>query len=317
MPIWNERIHEKRIEKGITLAQIADRLGVTEATAQRYERGNIKSIPYEHMCAYGEILNCSPAYLMGWDEEDPTIQNRDADLEAIEKILSADGYTLCCESYDDDYFHIKGSSGKTVASLYDYELLPRYNYLKKKWPVTAEMLLSNFFTLYPEEKDHINKYRSLDDTGKDHVDTILDWETARVQQLQKKDATVIDFHSTTDSHLVSYYRSASAGSGVFILGNEGSEQIAIPDTPENKLVDYAIGVSGHSMEPDYHDGDIVLVSQRVEMHPGDVGIFIINNDAYIKEYGETELLSRNPNSPNIKVAEYDNIVCMGKVIGKL
>ena len=71
MSIWNERIHEKRTDKGITLAQIAEKLGVTEATAQRYERGNIKSIPYEHMCAYGEILNCSPAYLMGW-EEDPT-----------------------------------------------------------------------------------------------------------------------------------------------------------------------------------------------------------------------------------------------------
>ena len=67
MSIWNERIHERRIEKGITLAQVAERLGVTEATAQRYERGNIKSIPYEHMCAYGEILNCSPAYLMGWE----------------------------------------------------------------------------------------------------------------------------------------------------------------------------------------------------------------------------------------------------------
>lgn len=69
MAIWNERIHIKRKESGITLAQIAERLGVTEATAQRYERGNIKSIPYEHMCAYGEILHCSPCYLMGWEEE--------------------------------------------------------------------------------------------------------------------------------------------------------------------------------------------------------------------------------------------------------
>lgn len=183
MPIWNERIHEKRIEKGITLAQIADRLGVTEATAQRYERGNIKNIPYEHMCAYGEILNCSPAYLMGWDEEDPTIQNRDKDLEAIEKILSADGYVLCCESYDDDYFHIKNSSGKTVAGLYDHELLPRYDYLKKKGTITAEMLLSSSFTLNSAEQDHIKKYRDLDDHGKKMVDFTLqeEWERSRVE----------------------------------------------------------------------------------------------------------------------------------------
>lgn len=70
MAIWNERIRSKRLQKGITLAQIADKLGVTEATAQRYESGSIKNIPYEHMCAYGEILGCSPAYLMGWATED-------------------------------------------------------------------------------------------------------------------------------------------------------------------------------------------------------------------------------------------------------
>ncbi len=75
MPIWNERIHERRILKGITLAQVAEKLGVTEATAQRYERGNIKSIPYEHMCAYGEMLNCSPAYLMGWEDNSTTMIN--------------------------------------------------------------------------------------------------------------------------------------------------------------------------------------------------------------------------------------------------
>lgn len=76
MAVWNDRIRSMRIQKGITLAQIAEKLGVTEATAQRYESGNIKSVPYEHMCAYGEILGCSPAYLMGWldiaEENKPT-----------------------------------------------------------------------------------------------------------------------------------------------------------------------------------------------------------------------------------------------------
>lgn len=60
-----------------------------------------------------------------------------------------------------------------------------------------------------------------------------------------------------------------------------------------------------------------MVSQRVEMRHGDVGIFVVNGKAYIKEYGKTELISHNPNFPNIQIAEYDNIVCMGKVIGKL
>lgn len=104
MAIWNERIRERRLEKGITLAQIAERLGVTEATAQRYECGNIKSIPYEYMCAYGEILNCSPCYLMGWEnkEESPKIMKfyeklndigKDAATEQVRLLTLDEKYT--------------------------------------------------------------------------------------------------------------------------------------------------------------------------------------------------------------------------------
>ena len=35
------------------------------------------------------------------------------------------------------------------------------------------------FTLSDDEQEHIEKYRSLDATGRQHVDTLLDWETAR------------------------------------------------------------------------------------------------------------------------------------------
>lgn len=168
------------------------------------------------------------------------------------------------------------------------------------------------------EIDLVEKYRTLDPHGKDMVDTVLAKEADRIAELKSTPATVIDIqaHRKDDMRLVEYFRSASAGTGVFILGNETTDQLAIPATPENRKIDYAIKVSGDSMEPDYHDGEIVLVSQKVEMNIGDVGIFIINNKAYIKEYGETELISRNPGADNITIAEYDNIVCMGKVVGK-
>ncbi len=179
------------------------------------------------------------------------------------------------------------------------------------------------------EYERIKKYRLLDDFGKEFIDIALDRESKRVAALQKQaeriqelenelPSTIIDIqpHQKDSTRLIEYFHSASAGTGVFILGNETIDQLAIPDTPENRKVDYAIKVSGDSMEPDYHDGDIVLVSQKVELNHGDVGIFIINNDAYIKEYGETELISRNPEASNIIISEHDNIVCMGKVVGK-
>lgn len=69
----HERLKELRTSKGMTLAQIADALGTTEATAQRYESGKgIKSIPYEVIEKYANIFGCKPQFIMGWEDE---IQN--------------------------------------------------------------------------------------------------------------------------------------------------------------------------------------------------------------------------------------------------
>lgn len=67
MTTINERIKELRMSKKITLGFIAKELNITEATAYRYESGDIKNIPSDRIEAYAKILNTSPAYLMGWD----------------------------------------------------------------------------------------------------------------------------------------------------------------------------------------------------------------------------------------------------------
>lgn len=68
MAIRHDRIKEMRIEKGFTLLRVAEFLGVTEATAQRYETGKgIKTIPYDVIEKYANLFGCSPEYFMGWD----------------------------------------------------------------------------------------------------------------------------------------------------------------------------------------------------------------------------------------------------------
>jgi len=172
-----------------------------------------------------------------------------------------------------------------------------------------------------KEQELIEQYRNLDLFGQETVNIIIDRESARIKQIQDtaQSANIIDMHSRKnfDNRLIKYFRSVSAGSGIFILGNESSDWIEIPDTPENQKVDYATKVNGKSMEPSYNDGDVVLVSQNVEMHHGDIGIFIVNGKSFIKEYGKDELISINPDEDNISIHEYDSVVCMGKVVGKL
>lgn len=197
-------------------------------------------------------------------------------------------------------YFLQATIPEDEVSIPELKLVKKYRYIAKRSPngaKTINAVLENEYAIAEQlqkQKDHIEE---LENT---HSSTIIDIQT-RLEN---------------NTRFIEYHHSASAGTGVFILGNETVDQLPIRDTPENRKVDYAIKVSGNSMEPDYNDGDIVLVSQKVELNHGDVGIFIVNNKAYIKEYGVTELISHNPEADNINIAEYDNIVCLGKVIGK-
>lgn len=178
-----------------------------------------------------------------------------------------------------------------------------------------------------EDYERIRKYKFISEyssNGAAVVDMVMDREYEIAEKLKEQEEQLIRHlpHQLKAGDIleyrnIDYFYDASAGGGIFILGNEPDAKIAIPASELDDRADYIIRVNGNSMSPDYLDGDNVMVSQRVEMKHGDVGIFVVNGKAYIKEYGKKELISRNPESPNIAIHEYDNIVCLGKVIGKL
>lgn len=64
----NEKIKEMRQRRGLTLLEVAEYLGVKEATVQRYESGNIKNIKHETICKLADLFKCDPCYLMGWED---------------------------------------------------------------------------------------------------------------------------------------------------------------------------------------------------------------------------------------------------------
>ena len=131
----------------------------------------------------------------------------------------------------------------------------------------------------------------------------------------EKNTSQNDKHNLNTRLINYYYRLASAGTGQIVFDMPPTERIEIPDIPEYRKVDYAIGVNGNSMEPEYYDGDILLIEMTEEISPGEIGIFIVDNESYVKKLGNGELISLNPEYVNIPLAE--NSKCMGKVIGKL
>lgn len=71
--ILNIRIKEQRLKNKLTLLEVANRLGIKEATMQRYESGVIKNISHDTILKLSQIFGCTPNYLMGWDEESSNI----------------------------------------------------------------------------------------------------------------------------------------------------------------------------------------------------------------------------------------------------
>lgn len=93
MGILNDRIKEMRIKRGYTLAYVADKLGIKEATMQRYESGEIKNIKHETITSLAEILNCSPSYLMGWEDTN----SNEPSYEHIEQLIARNGKNISTE----------------------------------------------------------------------------------------------------------------------------------------------------------------------------------------------------------------------------
>lgn len=59
-------IRNYRLESGQTLRQIADKVGITEATMQKYEAGNIGRVDVEMLKNIADAIGCTPNDLTGW-----------------------------------------------------------------------------------------------------------------------------------------------------------------------------------------------------------------------------------------------------------
>lgn len=62
-------LRRRRKELDLTLLQIAEEMGVSEATVQRWESGNIKMLRHERITKLAQILKVPPSSLMGWGEQ--------------------------------------------------------------------------------------------------------------------------------------------------------------------------------------------------------------------------------------------------------
>jgi len=157
------------------------------------------------------------------------------------------------------------------------------------------------------EWETLQKYRALDEHGRDVVDYLLESEYQRVTTIAK--------NRKVHMLKIDYYNyPASAGTGSF-LETEIPEQILVKESTNAENADYVIPIMGDSMEPTYHNGDKAFVEKCDSVDIGEIGIFVVNGDAFIKELGDKCLISHNEKYKPITLSENESVYCCGRVIG--
>ena len=66
----SQKIKELRLSRGMTLEQVGDIVGVGKSTVRKWETGAITDMKQDKITLLAKALSTTPAYLMGWFEEE-------------------------------------------------------------------------------------------------------------------------------------------------------------------------------------------------------------------------------------------------------
>ena len=190
---------------------------------------------------------------------------------------------------------------------------------------------NNNYTLSPDEIHLIEDYRALDSHAKELVSVVISKELDRISPSGAKEKMTVVIPRERVTKKMSYMEASgalarrtvpvyqmpvSAGPGVY-LDDTTTEEISIPDNEKTYACDFALRISGNSMEPIYHHGDLVLVEDCDSVEVGELGIFVLDGDGYFKKFGGDRLISLNPEYGDILIKNFSEAICCGRVIGKL
>ncbi len=111
------------------------------------------------------------------------------------------------------------------------------------------------------------------------------------------------------------YQQAAAGSGMALDAETAQYLTFVKKSRQAMIADEIVTVNGSSMEPRFRHGQDVYIEHTRELEPGEIGLFVVNGDGYIKEWAVDRLHSLNPAFPDIMLHETDDIRCIGRVLG--
>lgn len=325
----------------MTQDELATAIGIARASIAQYEIGYRKQPSYEILNKIASYFGCSIDYLLGKSPFRSASEAKYSIVVAImKKLLTDQDYQML--GYDD---LIWKSAEDNAELIYGAKALQTIKELRKKPSLTdvEYYKLGNFtigalswpddfngpvnFTIYGEKVScsidywDIPKIRFFEGYFNEPVFefTLLSQEDTN-QKAKQSSPTAIEFDSKYLQRIPLVGKIA-AGNPILAIENPGEYVIIdtrINNVNGNKLSEYfALEVTGQSMEPTIHDGEIVLVKRQPVIEPGEIGVFRCNGDeATIKRFArEGSKIYLIPDNKQFPVQEYtDECECLGKVL---
>lgn len=159
-------------------------------------------------------------------------------------------------------------------------------------------------------KNPSNPLRNLNEEG---IRKVMDYIHLLERTGDYKIAEIIPLHVVRERKV--FYTTVSAGTGSF-LDSEDYEMYSSADIPAE--ASFGLHISGDSMEPRYHNEELIWIEQTEHLEDGEIGIFYLDGNAYVKKFQNnrkgTYLLSLNKKYDPIPITENSTFKIFGRVL---
>lgn len=131
----SEKIASLRKQYGLTLEEVGKSVGVGKSTVRKWETGDIKNMRRDKIAKLAEALHTTPAYLMGWEDDDytaPTITDKIVTFPVIGEVaagyehIAAEDWTGETVEIPESYLHGRPRSDYFVLTVCGDSMYPLY-----------------------------------------------------------------------------------------------------------------------------------------------------------------------------------------------
>ena len=304
-----------RKSAGFTQDELAKRLNTTKQTISRYEKGERKAnqdMLFELCDIFGVSID---DFFPSQKDKGNSIMNKEEIAivigENIKQYRLQNGWTQqelgtkigisknAIGNYEKGFRSPKKDTMFDLANAFNISIDDLFPPIQKDSSSPTSSIQTIYDELNPPRQVKVLNYAKKQLNEQKNEEETKENEVSEVIQLYSYDY---------------YDHPASAGTGQY-LNDIRVERIELPVDID---ADFVIPIKGDSMEPDYHDGDLVFIQTSVDLNNGVIGVFNYNGDAYIKQLvidkEQAYLHSLNPAYKDMPITPETDFRIIGEVV---